>query len=368
MKNKKIIGVFLACALVLTACGSEGGDKKASSATSGESKTSEVASTSSTEKESGKESTEQAGAGKEVKLVRGYGAPHGTKAFGRVALLMDGDKILKAQIEEFQYSKKDSGFEAVPNGEKMNKDGESVLISKLANKEKYSQLMKEHAKATKSLDASYQAIEKFVEGKTAAEIEKAIGDAKTGKPVDAISESTLVDTVGYVKLIVETAKSGELVATGKLAGDGSDLKIGSALAAAHGEDSFADAVVVMEGDKIVAANLDEFQYLPKADAKGVPNSDKEFAAGYPKDQVLGSKKVNNEYYSGLMKEHAKATKTYAEDIRGIEGYTVGKTASELEKLVGENKKGKPVDAISESTMVDSIGYVDAMAKAAKNVK
>ena len=43
--------------------------------------------------------------------------------------------------------------------------------------------------------------------------------------------------------------------------------------APHGTKSFAAVNVLMNGDTIVSAHLDEFQYLAPADFKGVPNSD-----------------------------------------------------------------------------------------------
>src|SRR6476660_8729485 len=59
-----------------------------------------------------------------------------------------------------------------------------------------------------------------------------------------------------------------------------DLKVGRVNNAPHGDKSFATTVVVLNGDKIVAASVDEFQFLSGDGIKGVPNSDGAFAEGY----------------------------------------------------------------------------------------
>lgn len=158
-----------------------------------------------------------------------------------------------------------------------------------------------------------------------------------------------------------------------------EIKMGRANYAAHGNKSFAVAVVAMDGDKIVGASMDEFQFLDKT-AEGVvpvPNADAAdgFAAGFKDaNKPLASKLDSVKYYSEHMKEEAKSTVPLDENYAAIEKYVTGKTVAELEKELGkydakdENDKAKFVEVVSGATLVDTIGYVSAFVEAAKNAK
>lgn len=65
--------------------------------------------------------------------------------------------------------------------------------------------MKDKANATKSIMDNYRAITDFVTGKTIEEVQTVVDENEAGKPVDAISEATLVDTVGYLQMILDAA-------------------------------------------------------------------------------------------------------------------------------------------------------------------
>ena len=65
--------------------------------------------------------------------------------------------------------------------------------------------MAEKAGSTIDLKSNYNAIEEFVIGKTAKEIQSTVDENEAGKPVDAVTGATLVDTVGYLQLIVDAA-------------------------------------------------------------------------------------------------------------------------------------------------------------------
>lgn len=364
MKKFKLMSALLASALLFTACGSQ---KPAESSASEASAAgmSQQASEQMSEKMSEQASSTEKSA-MEAKLLRGYAAPHGEKSFARVGVVVSGEKIVAVTLDEFQYGDLQSGNTFLPLA---TAEGATVnLFSKNLNDESYSKHMTEKAKSTQTRMASLKAIYDFAMGKTVAELEEALSKAEAGKPMDAISSSTLVDTQGYVKAIVDTVKMPVSTTTMRVESvDG--LKIGAMQDAAHGTKSAADILVVVSGDKVVGANLDEFQYLPKGDkVMGVPNSDKKFAESYPEGQVLASKIVNNEFYSALMTEKAKATKTWMASAEAIQAYAAGKTVAELEKLVSENEAGKPVDAISESTFVDTLGYVKAIVNTAKAAK
>lgn len=158
-----------------------------------------------------------------------------------------------------------------------------------------------------------------------------------------------------------------------------DITMGRANYAAHGNKSFAVAVVAMEGDKIVGASLDEFQFMDKT-ADGVvpvPNSEVAdgFGGGYADmNTPLASKRESTKYYSEHMAEAAKATNTVLENYGAIEDYVTGKTVDELETELGkydatkDEDKAKFVDVVSGSTLVDTYGYVSAFVEAAKNAE
>lgn len=306
---------------------------------------------------------------KEVQLKRIYTATPGKDGFGRYAVAMEGDKIVAAKIDEFQFGDVKDGGVFVPNSDKAFAKGYAegkALYSKAANGENYSKKMKEFAGATMTLEEGLMAIENFVVGKTVADLEKVTAEAKDGKPVDAVSGATLVNTKEYLTGIIEAAKSSEFVTTAKTTEDLSKAKIGQAVGAPHGDKSFSDTVALVVDGKVIAANLDEFQFL--AEGKGVPNSDQEFGKNYAEGVILASKKVNNESYSANMKEKAQATKPLADSYKAIEEFTAGKTIADIEKVVSEAKDGRPVDAVSESTLVDTKGYLQVIVDAAKAVK
>ncbi|ASA26183.1 hypothetical protein [Paenibacillus donghaensis] len=147
------------------------------------------------------------------------------------------------------------------------------------------------------------------------------------------------------------------------------LKVGRVEAAAHGTKCFTVAVAVVQNGKIVAASLDDYQFLSTDVAKGVPNSDADFGQNY-KDakMVLASKKANNKYYSEHMTEEAKSTVAYDKNLAAVEKYATGKTIKELEATLAKKSKTQMVDAVSGATLVDTKGYLTAILDAAKAAK
>lgn len=307
----------------------------------------------------------------EVYLRRDYSAPHGERSFARVAVVVAGDKIVAANIEEYQFGGADGENVFVPNS-----DGDfaagyaegTAMYSKRVNNDLYSANMKENGGATKKLVEGYKAIEDFAKGKTVAELEEAIKGVEPGALVDAISSSTLVDTAGYVQSIIAAAKNETYQAVGKVSGNVDDIKIGFIQHAAHGKRAFADTVVAVLGDKIVAANIDEFQFLGADGNTGVPNSDKKFGENYAEGSVLASKLMNNETYSKNMADNGQSTKSLMDNYKAIQDHVVGLTVAEVEALVADNTPGEVVDAISSSTLVDTVGYLESIALAAKNLQ
>ena len=100
-----------------------------------------------------------------------------------------------------------------------------------------------------------------------------------------------------------------VVPFGVFAEEAPALKLGQVQYAAHGTKCFAVMTVVLEGDKIVAALIDEYQV--GAGMVGVPNSENGFG-GFAEGTVLYSKRVNAAAYSNNMA--TKAGSTVALDV------------------------------------------------------
>lgn len=313
-------------------------------------------------------SDEEFAAATEDKLVlrRSLKAPHGEGAFARIAIVTDGDKIVDATIDEFQYFDEDSDFVALPNQDEDtdfkagNAEGK-ILGSKIMNDEQYSAMMKEKAESTVSIWDNYVAIEEFATGKTIDELKEAIADAEDGKAIDAVTGATLVDTKGYLEAIIETAEGRDNTTIFE-AENIDDIKVQQIFGTAGNKNAVTDTFVVLEGDKIIAANIDEYQYM---EGKGVPNSDKKFGENYAdSEKVLASKIENNEDYSAQMEEIANSTKTLKESFNAIEEFVVGKTAEEIKEVIDGSEAGKPVDAISGATLTSTVGYLEEIYNAA----
>lgn len=393
MNNKfKLTALALALSLGFAGCAQEAGKKVDDAANDAKEKVEEVADNAKDKAEEVKDdakdaaedakdavedaveeakdrmSDEEFAAAIEGKLVlrRSLKAPHGEGSFARVAVVTDGDKIVDTSIDEFQYFDADSDFVGLPNQDEDtefkagNAEGK-ILGSKVENNDQYSALMKEKAGSTVSIADNYKAIQNFVKGKTIEELKEVVAGAEDGKAIDAVTGATLVDTKGYLEALIETAEGRDNVTIFEAA-NADDIKVQQIFGTAGNKNAVTDTFVVLEGDKIIAANIDEYQYM---EGKGVPNSDKKFGENFAdKEKVLASKLENNEAYSGQMKEYAKATKTLKESLNAIEEFVVGKTPEEIKEVIDSNEAGKPVDAISGATLTSTVGYLEEIYKAA----
>ncbi|QBO37221.1 hypothetical protein EQG49_12520 [Periweissella cryptocerci] len=304
-------------------------------------------------------------------------SPHGDMGFGVATVAMSGDKIVGAHLDEFQIVAT-SGKEAmkdakgVPNSNsdfgKGVKAG-SVLISKDENDAAYSAVMKVAGKATQSHGKSLDAIQSYVTGKTVAQLKKAIQDNKSNKTF--VSGATLTDTAGYVQAFIDAATKGKTEAGIKNFKSTDKVKMGYALSAPHGTQSFGISTVAMVNGKVGAVYSDEFQFVAKSGkealkgAISVPNSDKTFGKGFADGQTLISKETNDKAYSGLMKTIAKSTKDRAKSMNAIEAYTVGKST---DQILNGLTKDNATKTISGSTLADTFGYVNGIVDAAKAAK
>ncbi len=296
-------------------------------------------------------------------------AAHGTKAVAVASAVVANDVILAAYLDEYQYLNS-TDYVGVPNsdqgfGETMLAN-ELVLGSKRVNNDLYSSMMAEKGGSTQTIAVSFDAIEEFVVGKTVAELEEWVAANTETEGADVISGSTLVDSVGYVQAIIESAKLSSELTTTTSDVTFENVTLGKAEYAAHGTKAVAIATVALSGDTIISAYLDEYQYVNSTDYVGVPNSDQGFGEKMLANElVLGSKRVNNDLYSSMMAEKGGSTQTIAVSFDAIEEFVVGKTVAELEEWVAANTEAEGADVVSGSTLTDTVGYVQTIIEAAK---
>ena len=275
----------------------------------------------------------------EVKLGQALTAAHGTKCFTVTTVVVEGETIVAAYIDEFQSMAADTS-KGVPNAETFTFDGK-VIASKRENNDAYSANMAKSG-STQSLATSYDAIQAYCVGKTITELSGG---------VDTVSGSTLVDTKGYVASVVEAAKAAQAsTVSATVEGTLDNAKLNVVLGAAHGTKCFTMTVVYANGGNVVLSYIDEFQSMAADTSKGVPNPETFTFDG----KVIASKRQNNDAYSANMAKSG-STQSLATSYDAIQTYANGKAAADLEG----------VDTVSGSTLVDTKGYVAEIAKAAK---
>lgn len=177
--------------------------------------------------------------------------------------------------------------------------------------------------------------------------ETLVDSPDAGDIVDSPSAGDIVDS--------PDAEAVEVAFTGK---------IGQVLWAAHGTKCFAVITAVVQDDVIVAAYIDEFQFMDATTAVGVPNSDQAFGESFPEGKVLASKRVNSDMYSASM-ANAGSTVALADNYAAIEAFVVGMTVAELEATIADMTAETAVDAVSGATLVDTLGYLQGILAAAK---
>lgn len=148
-----------------------------------------------------------------------------------------------------------------------------------------------------------------------------------------------------------------------------ELKIGQIQYSVNGTRAFANTTVVMQGDKIVKAYIDEYNYMSKEGSVCVPNSDSDFGSNVAdQTKCLASKRVNNEIYSANMKSKGNATKTLLEGYTTIEKYAEGKTIAELETAIVGKETSEVLDTVAGATLEGTQGYIESIIEAAKIAK
>lgn len=313
-----------------------------------------------------------------VTLKVNYGAPHGTRTFSSTVVLMQGDIIVDAHIDEFQYVQGED-WTGVPNAKDADGFGGgveegNVLISKRMDSEDYSAMMAENAGSTVAFADNLDAIEAAVQGKTVVEVEALIAEVQgldeEGSVSDVVSGATLADTAGYLQAIVDAANEGvEFTGTEV---DVSNVELSQSILAPNGTRSFLITTVAHEGDLVVAAAQDEFEYLSAEDAIGVPNADSDFGGVFSEGVVLASKLMNNEMYSAMMAETAGSTTSFEDNMRAILEFATGKTTAEIEEAIAEleglTEDQTVADVVSAATFVNTPGYLQAIVHTVNGVE
>lgn len=368
--KKRILMGLLSSTLLLTACGNTEDAPEDNNTT--EEPTEDV-----TDEDTGTEETndvaEETEETTDVTIKTLYTAPHGDKAFAATFVVMDGDTVADVIMDEYQFMDSEE-VTGVPNSDAKFGDGSAedmTLISKLENDDFYSENM-EKAGSTISYSDNLAAIEDFAKGKTIAEIEETINEldglGEDDNVADVVSGATLVDTSGYLQSIVDTANEG-LEFVGAEDADLSNAEFSYSLQAPHGDQSFGVVSVLHDGDTVLAASVDEFQFLDPADFDGVPNSDAGFGESYNEDVVLASKMQNDEAYSAMMTEFADATSTYADNMQAIIDFAVGSSVEDIEATIAEldglGEDDEVADVVSGATFVDTNGYLQAIVNTIK---
>jgi hypothetical protein len=370
--KKIILASLFSSTLLLAAC--EGNDETVEETPTDDTATEQVSEEEETTEEDTSESeegTEETAAGATIKT--GYAAPHGDQAFASVFVVMEGDTIADVILDEYQYM--DSGeVTGVPNSEAAFGEGsveEVTLISKLQNDDLYSEMMA-GAGSTVSYADNLAAIQDFAIGQTVSELEESITEldnlGEDGEIADVVSGATLVDTGGYLQAIVDIANNG-IEFAGVEEADLANAELSYSLQAPHGDQAFAAVSVLHDGETVLAASIDEFQYLDPQEFEGVPNSDAAFGENYGEDVVLGSKLENDAAYSAMM-ESAGSTVTYGDNMQAIidhaEGSTVEEIQATIDELNGLGEEDEIADVVSGATFVDTAGYLQAIVDTINN--
>lgn len=363
MRKRFLTYGLLSVGLLLAACGNTEDTPEESEV---DEPTVEQPADDDTETDTNDDATEASG----VTIKALYTAPHGDKSFASTFVVMDGDKVFDVIIDEYQFMEGDD-WEGVPNAE--NTFGEKyaedlTLISKRVNSEGYSDMMTEIANSTVSYSDNLDAIQDFAIGKTVSEIEEAIADlgnlGDDDEIADVVSGATFVDTPGYLQSVVDTINDG-IEFAGVEEADLANAELSYSLQAPHGDQAFAIVAVLHDGDTVLAAAMDELQFVDPADFEGVPNSDEAFGENYNEDAgVLASKMLNDEAYSAMMANIADATLAYSESMLAITDFSAGITTDEIEAAVSDLENlgddDEITDVVTGATFVDAAGYLQAI--------
>lgn len=343
---KKQISMLMAAALmagVLAGCGSKEQPAETTTAAVTEETTTVAAATETTTEEgsAAKETTAAADGLKtgmaivsSMKSSKDAGDKDGNAQVDSVvaAVVVDGDgKIVKCMIDTAQNK---MGF--TPEGKVIMNDD---FKTKKELKEDYN--MKAASGIGKEWYEQAEAMEQYVIGKTADEVEGIAVDEDT-KPTDADLLSSVTIKIGsYVEAIAEAARDAKAIGTQ----EGDKLGLGVVTNMDKSKDATADkdgqcqayttyvAATTDKDGKITASIIDCTQGTVTFDAAGKITSD--LTAGVKTKRQLG-----DDYG---MKEASGIGKEWYEQAAAMEAYMAGKTADQV-AAIAVNEDSKPTDA------------------------
>lgn len=298
-----------------------------------------------------------------IQIGAAYGAPHGTQAFAVAIVAVQDGAIIGTYVDEFQFVSTEYDVVGVPNSDSDFAESfaeDTILISKRVNSEFYSSVMAANGGATIAYDENMDAVQDYITGLS---IDETLELADDENAVDAISGATLADTANYAALIAEAADNAQYNQYVEYDGSAEDLTLSVAYGAAHGTKCFTIAGALTDGETIVAAYVDELQFLPTDyDITPVPNSDSDFGEGYAEGMALCSKRVNTAFYSSLMASSGGATIDYDVNMDAVQAYVSGMSIPDAEELAADEAA---VDAVSGATLEDTANYVALIVEAAQ---
>ena len=127
-----------------------------------------------------------------------YHQAHGKDAICVASVYLENDMIRGVTLDELTYLSKEEYDGLITTIETTN---EKQIASKRQNNTDYSEVMKTNG-ATKTISENYDAICKYVIGKSVSELEKEIENGD----VDVIASCTLQSTRGYLETILKACK------------------------------------------------------------------------------------------------------------------------------------------------------------------
>lgn len=137
---------------------------------------------------------------------------------------------------------------------------------------------------------------------------------------------------------------------------------------AGGEPSeFTQVVVMVQDGKILAAHVDEFEFM-KADTPNlvpVPGTTGKFGKNVKEGMVLMDKRSNADTYFEMMKKGANAKVGWVASMDAIQKFATGKTIDELQKAVDDMTASKKADAVSGATLEGTSHYLLDIVNCAK---
>lgn len=146
--------------------------------------------------------TNDTNANRNIKTGLAYYKAHGEDAICVASVYLEDDVIQSATIDELTYLSSDEYKGLITSQQTTT---QKQIASKVENNESYSQAMEING-ATQTIKENYEAICKYVKGKTLTDLESELSGKTDEDMIDAVSGSTLQSTKGYLEAIVKACR------------------------------------------------------------------------------------------------------------------------------------------------------------------